>query len=156
MSEDNETTEPTGLRKQLDDALAENKTLKRDLFSRDAGQVFDQYGLTTDQPVAKLALKTYDGDLNPDAFADWLAEQGFERSTETPNTQESQEQETPAGLTQRQEQQQKLQQLRDTSQSGTDQKVSSTDLMHLAKTDPAKAKQLLATPGAVELKHADH
>lgn len=153
MSEDDTTTnEASGLRKQLEEAIAENKELKAYRRQNELGSVLNEFGLDPNKGPGKFATGAYDGEVAADAFRDWLQSEGFEPNGTTSEQGKTEEQ--PAGLAQRQEQQKNLQQLRDASESGTDQKVSSTDLMQLAKTDPAKARLLLNTPGAVELKHS--
>lgn len=149
MSED--TTEASGLRKQYEDALAEIKELRTYKRQNELGNVLGEFGLDPSQGPGKFVTQAYDGEVSADAFRTWLEGEGFEAKTsDAPNTNESTEK--PAGLEQRTEQQQKLAQLRDATTSGTDQKVSGSELRQIAKTDPAKARELMAA-GAVELKH---
>lgn len=147
MSED--TNDASGLRKQYEDALAELKELRTYRRQNELGNVLSEFGLDGKQGPGKFVTQAYDGEVSADAFRTWLEGEGF-----TPQDSETQATtEKPTGLEQRAEQQQKLGQLRDASASGADQKVSSADLLQLAKSNPAEAQRLMQS-GAVELKHA--
>lgn len=147
MSDDQ--NEASGLRKQLEEALAENKELKQYRRQNELGTVLGEFGLDPNKGPGKFVTSAYDGEVSADAFREWLAAEGFEPQGEQTTT----EQAKPAGVEQRTQQQQKLAQLRETSESGTDQKVTGSQLRQIAKTDPQRAKQLMNTPGAVVLEH---
>lgn len=149
MSED--TQDATGLRKQYEDALAELKDLRTYKRQNELGTVLSEFGLDSKQGPGKYVTQAYDGENSADAFRAWLEGEGFEAKASDASTAETAE--APTGLEQRTQQQQKLAQLRDTSESGTDQKVSSSELLQLAKSNPAEAQRLMSS-GAVELKHA--
>lgn len=147
MSED--TNDASGLRKQYEDLLAETKELRTYKRQNELGTVLGEFGLDSKQGPGKFVTQAYDGEVSADAFRKWLEGEGFEAKSSDSTSETS---EKPTGLEQRTEQQQKLTQLRDATASGTDQKVSGSELRQIAKTNPAKARELMAA-GAVELKY---
>lgn len=152
MSEDDKANEASGLRAQIEELQAELKEYRERDRTDALTEAFKDFGLDPEKGPGKFTAASYKGQPDADAVRDWLQSEGFEPSGST--SEEKTTTEEPTGLTQRQEQQRNLQQLRDASESGTDQKVTSTEFMQIAKSDPAKARQLLGTPGAVELKHS--
>lgn len=84
-TEDQKNSEGSKLRKQLEEALAANKNLQRDL-------AVTKSGLDTSKPLVKLFVDNYNGDWDPEAFTakakeyDLIGEDDSGSSDETTET----------------------------------------------------------------------
>jgi hypothetical protein len=131
-----------GLRKQLEDALEANKTLKAQLESGTAAQrelAFMKAGIDTSSGVGKLLAKTYDGDLDPEEIQAFAQEYGIEGVTKDAQ-EDAQSVETQG----------RMDQLRQSSRpDASGQKLSHQDWLSLSESDPLAA-QAAFTNGQVE------
>lgn len=136
MSE-NQDDQQTGkdLRSQLEQALAENKTLKDQLVEgTDAKRelAFRDAGINTREGTGKLLAKTYDGELDSEAIATFAKEYGVDVTEQ----QESKTEELDPT-------QQRVENLKSetTSPSGAGKRMSTSEFLELTRTDPQAALQ---------------
>lgn len=90
MADENETAEQQdggALRRQLEQALADNKAMKDQLTQFQRNDAFKQAGIDTSTGVGKLLAKAYDGDLEPDAIKAFAQENGVEVGGESEDRQ---------------------------------------------------------------------
>lgn len=124
----------SGLRAQLEAALAENAELKQQVeqgFTAQRDLAFIRAGIDTESGPGKLLAKSYDGELDPEAITQFAEEYGIELGK--------------AGRTQADpavETQQRADTLRAQSQpDGTGQRLSMQEFLKLNSTDTAAARQ---------------
>lgn len=146
MSDTNDD-DPKGMRATIDSQnkrIAELETQVEDLsgFKRAAvlGPEFAKFGLDPAKGAGKLAAAAYDGDLEVEAVSKWLTDEGFELVED-----QEEQQEEPAGLGQRRQQQKDLQKVRDGAGSAHKQKISHDTFRQMMRGTPdeiAEARQM--------------
>lgn len=127
----------SGLRQQLEAALAENQALKQQVEQGSAAQrelAFVKAGIDTENGVGKLLAKTYDGELDPEVIKTYAQEYGIEVGAQQQTQQGPQrEQIDPA--------QQRMDSLRAQSRpAGEGQRLSHKDWLSLNQSDPGAAR----------------
>lgn len=136
--EDQDQT-PGGLRKQLEQVLAENQALKTQLDQGQGAQrelAFMKAGVDTTSGPGKLLAKAYDGDLDPEAIKTYATEYGIEVGAATTTAGEE-----PAGRAQPDPTQQRMDSLRASSKpEGVGQKMPHTDWLKLNQSDASAAR----------------
>lgn len=136
MSNEEQQSEGSQLRRQLEAALSEAKELRAYKKATELSSAFGDFGLDPSTGAGRLAAEAYDGELTADAAREWLAEQGFNKP-DAPDAP----QETPVGMDTRLDQQQKLAAVRDAGAPAAGQRISQDDLKALEKSDPRAAIQ---------------
>lgn len=136
MADENETEQQDGgaLRRQLEQALAENKAMKDQLGAFQRNEAFRDAGIDTSSGVGKLLAKAYDGELEADAIKAFAEENGVEVGGESEDRQTAESQSDE--ITQRTDA------LRSASRpDATGQKLSMQEWHALNARDSAAARQ---------------
>lgn len=124
----------SGLREQLEAALAEIETLKGAVQAGQGAQrelAFHRAGIDTTEGVGKLLAKTYDGDLDPEAISAYAKDYGIEpgaTSTQAPAAKQDPTQSRMDALRQ------------ESSPQGTGKRLSFNEWSQLSKDDPPAAQ----------------
>jgi len=141
MSENDDQSQNSGggLRKQLEDALAEINNLKQQIDQGQGAQrelAFLKAGIDTETGPGKLLAKAYDGDLDPEAIKTYAQEYGIETGSqrqEATTATQQREQPDPA--------QQRMDSLRAQSRpAGEGQRMSHKDWLAMNQSDPQSAR----------------
>ena len=150
QSQEQQPSEGSQLRQQLETTVEENKTLKQQLRT----YAFRDAGLDPQKGVGKLVAQAYDGPADPEAIRQYLTDNEIDvnsGSEEQPEQTEVAPSRQPSG--EEQETQQtigRVTQMRSGSQPVEGSKVSKDDWYQLSKSDPKKAQELF-NRGLVDL-----
>lgn len=133
MADDDQQQSGSGLRAQLEQALAKIEELNSKVESGSSAQkelAFLKAGIDPSEGTGKLLAKNYDGELAPEDIVAYAEEFGI-----APTSQ--------AQVSEGDEQQQRMDGLRQASTpEGAGERMSHTDWSELSKTDPAAAQQV--------------
>jgi hypothetical protein len=132
--DDDQQSDGGALRRQLEAALAENKTLKEENTGYKRRDAFSEAGIDISQGPGKLLAEKYDGELEADAIKAIAAEYGIEPASAPDPTQDRQSQVVQT--------QQRADVLRSQSASdGVGKKLSMSEFFALNARDTAAARQ---------------
>ena len=130
--EGGQQTEGGALRRQLTEALAENKRLAEENTGYKRRDAFREAGIDISEGVGQLLAKTYDGDLEADAIKAFAQEYGIDPGETQQVTKVAE-----AGQTQ-----QRMDALRQQSQpDGAGTRLSAKEFLELNTNDPAAARE---------------
>lgn len=89
MANENEQDNQDGgaLRRQLEQALADNKAMKDQLTQFQRNEAFRGAGIDTTTGVGKLLAKSYDGELEPESIKTFAQEYGLDVGGESEDRQ---------------------------------------------------------------------
>lgn len=135
MAEEHEHEgEETNLVKQLRKEIKDRNDRIADLEGKVRSNVFERtftdYGLDPTKGPGKFVADAYKGELDEQAVRGWLQNEGFEPA------EQQQPSEPEPGLAQRVAAEQRSQQVREHSTSGTPQRMGWGEYQQMLKTDP--------------------